>query len=75
MSDEDSGETGKGESVGSVGVSWVDERLGGEGDNGEGVSVLDLFTGLRKRDFLEDLRGEESIRAEIWVREGGLASG
>ena len=57
-------EEGKGKSAGSVEVSWEEEWSGREGNNGEGVSVLDLFTGLReKRDFLEVLREEESIRA------------
>ena len=77
VSDEGSRDTGIGESAGLVGVSWVDDRSGGEErDNGEGTSVLDLLTGLReKRDFFELLRGEGSIRAEKRVREGGLASG
>lgn len=64
VSAEDSWDTGTGESGGSVGVFWLDD--------GKAASVLDLLTGLReKRDFLEDLRGEGSIRA---VRGAGLAS-
>lgn len=60
VSEEGSLDTGTGESAGSVGVSWVEERSGGEVE----ASVLDLFTGLReKRDFFELLRGEGSIRA------------
>jgi hypothetical protein len=67
MSAEGSGDTGTGESGGSVGVFWLDKW------SGDAASVLDLLTGLRaKRDFLEDLSGEGSIRA---VREAGLASG
>jgi hypothetical protein len=59
MSAEGSGDTGIGESGGSVGVFWLDEW---STDKGDGASVLDLLTGLRaKRDFLEDLSGEGSI--------------
>lgn len=76
MSEEGSRDTGLGESAGSVGVFWVEDWSGGELDSREGGSVLDLFTGLReKRDFLEFLRWEESIRAGKRVRGGGLASG
>lgn len=61
MSAEGSWDTGTGEGGGSVGVFWLVA--------GEAASVLDLLTGLREnRDFLEDLRGEGSIR------ETGLAS-
>lgn len=57
VSDEGSRDTGTGGSADSVGVSWVEDCSGGEMDNGDGVSVLDLFTGLReKRDFLELFR-------------------